>query len=220
MEENERSVLTEMLLMLDKYDLYGKMAIPKNTTSNTRSRSSTRSPPPREASSLTRPLPSPSAYAHRGVGERRPIVATDDGGPGHHKKLRKRTARRRDELARDRGGDKKNSVRQRTVEALFGQRYNQCPRALFLAAHVTTYLEKVGGLCADASSTDFSAEHGDTAAGRSSPPSITSSSRTSTTPLSRRQLEARELMNLLAENRERIGFGSPRAERSIRRSPI
>ncbi len=29
MEENERDVLTNMLLMMDKYDLYGKMAIPK-----------------------------------------------------------------------------------------------------------------------------------------------------------------------------------------------
>lgn len=29
MEENERDVLTEMLLSMDKYDLYGKMAIPK-----------------------------------------------------------------------------------------------------------------------------------------------------------------------------------------------
>ncbi len=29
MEENEREVLTGMLLMMDKYDLYGKMAIPK-----------------------------------------------------------------------------------------------------------------------------------------------------------------------------------------------
>ena len=28
-EENEREVLTEMLLLLDRYDLYGKMAIPK-----------------------------------------------------------------------------------------------------------------------------------------------------------------------------------------------
>ena len=28
-EENERSVLIEMLLLMDKYDLYGKMAIPK-----------------------------------------------------------------------------------------------------------------------------------------------------------------------------------------------
>jgi sucrose-phosphate synthase len=29
MEDNEKDVLTEMLLMMDKYDLYGKMAIPK-----------------------------------------------------------------------------------------------------------------------------------------------------------------------------------------------
>ncbi|MCD6273307.1 MAG: HAD-IIB family hydrolase [Deltaproteobacteria bacterium] len=29
MEENERDVLTSMLLLMDKYDLYGKMAIPK-----------------------------------------------------------------------------------------------------------------------------------------------------------------------------------------------
>jgi sucrose-phosphate synthase len=29
MEENERDVLTRMLLLMDKYDLYGKMAIPK-----------------------------------------------------------------------------------------------------------------------------------------------------------------------------------------------
>ena len=29
MEDNERDVLTRMLLMMDKYDLYGKMAIPK-----------------------------------------------------------------------------------------------------------------------------------------------------------------------------------------------
>ncbi len=30
MEEGERQVLTDMLLLMDKYDLYGKMAIPKN----------------------------------------------------------------------------------------------------------------------------------------------------------------------------------------------
>ncbi|MBU4412999.1 MAG: HAD-IIB family hydrolase [Proteobacteria bacterium] len=29
MEENERTVLTEMLLLMDRYDLYGKLAIPK-----------------------------------------------------------------------------------------------------------------------------------------------------------------------------------------------
>ncbi len=29
MEENERKVLTEMLLLMDRYDLYGKLAIPK-----------------------------------------------------------------------------------------------------------------------------------------------------------------------------------------------
>ncbi len=29
MEENEREVLTEILLLMDKYNLYGKMAIPK-----------------------------------------------------------------------------------------------------------------------------------------------------------------------------------------------
>lgn len=29
MEENERNVLTEMLLLMDRYDLYGKLAIPK-----------------------------------------------------------------------------------------------------------------------------------------------------------------------------------------------
>lgn len=29
MEENERNVLTEMLLLMDRYDLYGRMAIPK-----------------------------------------------------------------------------------------------------------------------------------------------------------------------------------------------
>lgn len=31
MEENERHVLTEMLLLMDNYDLYGKLAIPKKT---------------------------------------------------------------------------------------------------------------------------------------------------------------------------------------------
>jgi len=29
MEDNEREVLTEILLLMDKYNLYGKMAIPK-----------------------------------------------------------------------------------------------------------------------------------------------------------------------------------------------
>jgi sucrose-phosphate synthase len=29
MEDNERDVLTQMLLLMDKYDLYGRMAIPK-----------------------------------------------------------------------------------------------------------------------------------------------------------------------------------------------
>ena len=34
MEENEREVLTEILLLIDKYNLYGKMAIPKKHDTN------------------------------------------------------------------------------------------------------------------------------------------------------------------------------------------
>lgn len=82
MEENERSVLTETLLLMDKYDLYGKMAIPKKHDFT------------HEVPELYR-----IAASHRGVFVNPaliepfgitlleaaacgvPIVATDDGGP-------------------------------------------------------------------------------------------------------------------------------------------
>jgi sucrose-phosphate synthase len=46
MEDNERDVLTHMLLLMDKYDLYGrKWPFPRGTTSSTRSPPCTGSPP-------------------------------------------------------------------------------------------------------------------------------------------------------------------------------
>ena len=37
-EENERDVLTRILLLMDKYDLYGKIAIPKSMILNMKCR--------------------------------------------------------------------------------------------------------------------------------------------------------------------------------------
>jgi len=50
MPDNERQVLTDMLLAMDRYDLYGKMAIP-TTIPSTTCRNSTAWPPPNAASS-------------------------------------------------------------------------------------------------------------------------------------------------------------------------
>jgi len=82
MEENERAVLTDMLLQMDKYDLYGKLAIPKKHDFETEvpelyrlcaeSRGVFVNPAMTEPFGLT--LVEASACGL-------PIVATNDGGP-------------------------------------------------------------------------------------------------------------------------------------------
>ena len=82
MEENERDVLTEMLLLMDKYDLYGKMAIPKKHDFDHEVPELYRIAAERQGVFVNVALPDPfgltlSEAAACGL----PLVATNDGGP-------------------------------------------------------------------------------------------------------------------------------------------
>lgn len=82
MEENERNVLTDMLLMMDKYDLYGKMAIPKKHDFSVEVPELYRIAAAGKGVFVNPALTEPFGLtlleaAATGL----PLVATDDGGP-------------------------------------------------------------------------------------------------------------------------------------------
>lgn len=82
MEENEQEVLTEILLLMDKYNLYGKMAIPKQHETQTEVPELYRIAADTRGVFVNAALAEPFGLtlieaAACGV----PVVATDDGGP-------------------------------------------------------------------------------------------------------------------------------------------
>ncbi len=82
MEENERNVLTRMLLLMDKYDLYGKMAIPKKHDFELEVPALYRIAAEKRGVFINPALTEPFGLtlleaSASGV----PIVATNDGGP-------------------------------------------------------------------------------------------------------------------------------------------
>jgi sucrose-phosphate synthase len=82
MEENEQEVLTEILLLMDKYNLYGKMAIPKQHETQTEVPELYRIAADTGGVFVNAALAEPFGLtlieaAACGV----PVVATDDGGP-------------------------------------------------------------------------------------------------------------------------------------------
>ncbi len=82
MEDNEREVLTDMLLLMDKYDLYGKMAIPKKHDFEHEVPELYRIAAKRRGVFVNPALTEPFGLtlleaSSTGL----PIVSTDDGGP-------------------------------------------------------------------------------------------------------------------------------------------
>ena len=82
MEDNERDVLTNMLLLMDKYDLYGKMAIPKKHDFEQEVPELYRIAAEKQGVFINPALTEPFGLtlleaSASGV----PIVATEDGGP-------------------------------------------------------------------------------------------------------------------------------------------
>lgn len=82
MEDNERDVLTEMLLLMDKYDLYGKMAIPKKNDFSYEIPELYRVTAQRRGVLINAALTEPfglTLIEASACGL--PIIATEDGGP-------------------------------------------------------------------------------------------------------------------------------------------
>ncbi len=82
MEENERDVLTEMLLLMDKYDLYGKMAIPKQHDFEHEVPELYRIAAEKKGVFVNPALTEPFGITLlEASATGLPVVATDDGGP-------------------------------------------------------------------------------------------------------------------------------------------
>ena len=82
MADNEREVLTEMLLAMDKYDLYGKMAIPKKHDFEYEVPALYRIAAERKGVFINPALTEPFGLTLlEASATGLPIVATDDGGP-------------------------------------------------------------------------------------------------------------------------------------------
>jgi sucrose-phosphate synthase len=81
-EENERDVLTTMLLLMDKYDLYGKMAIPKKHDIENEVPELYRTAAERKGVFVNAALTEPFGITLlEASATGLPIVATNDGGP-------------------------------------------------------------------------------------------------------------------------------------------
>lgn len=81
-EDNERDVLTEMLLLMDKYDLYGKMAIPKKHDFEHEVPELYRITAERKGVFVNAALTEPFGLTLIEAGACGvPIIATNDGGP-------------------------------------------------------------------------------------------------------------------------------------------
>jgi len=81
-EDNERDVLTEMLLLMDKYDLYGKMAIPKKHDFEHEVPELYRIAAERKGVFVNAALTEPFGLTLLEAGAcGLPIIATNDGGP-------------------------------------------------------------------------------------------------------------------------------------------
>jgi sucrose-phosphate synthase len=82
MEENERDVLTEILLLMDKYDLYGKIAIPKRHDFETEVPELYRIAAETKGVFVNSALTEPFGLTLIEAGAcGLPVVAPDDGGP-------------------------------------------------------------------------------------------------------------------------------------------
>jgi sucrose-phosphate synthase len=82
MEDNEREVLTRMLLLMDKFDLYGKMAIPKTHEFEYEVPALYRIAAERKGVFINPALTEPFGLTLlEASATGLPIVATDDGGP-------------------------------------------------------------------------------------------------------------------------------------------
>jgi sucrose-phosphate synthase len=82
MEDNERDVLTEILLLMDKYDLYGKIAIPKKHDFEHEVPELYRIAAEKKGAFINSALTEPFGLTLiEAAGCGLPIVAPDDGGP-------------------------------------------------------------------------------------------------------------------------------------------
>ncbi len=210
MEENERSVLTEMLLMLDKYDLYGKMAIPKKHEFEYEVPELYKIAAGKGGVFVNAALTEPFGLTLiEASASGLPIVATNDGGPRDIMKNCENGILVDAMNSREIAGAIKKIVSDTELWKTYSRNGIINVREHYSwPAHVKAYLERVGELCTAANSTDFSADHGDTATGkRLTGINYFIISDIDHTLIGGDNDRLEELLRVVEENRDRIGFG-------------
>ncbi|MCU0844046.1 MAG: HAD-IIB family hydrolase [Spirochaetes bacterium] len=210
MEENERSVLTEMLLMLDKYDLYGKMAIPKKHEFEYEVPELYKIAAAKGGVFVNAALIEPFGLTLiEASASGLPIVATNDGGPRDIIKNCENGLLVDAMNTREIAGAIKKIISDTGLWKTFsGNGIINVREHYSWTAHVAAYLDRVESLCSAASSTDFSAGDGDTVTGRRfAGIDFFLITDIDNTLIGGDNSRLDELMNVLRENRGRLGFG-------------
>jgi sucrose-phosphate synthase len=208
-EDNERGVLTEMLLLMDKYDLYGKLAIPKKHDFEYEVPELYRIAAERRGVFVNPALTEPfglTLLEASGCGL--PIISTNDGGP-------------RDIVANCENGILVDPTDSRQISAairkiitdaelwktVLAQRDRQCREFYTWEAHCASYVEEITGIISEESERAFAVPMPDLPVGRRLAKLdffLVTDIDNTLTGGERAPLD--ELICLLGEHRGRVGF--------------
>jgi sucrose-phosphate synthase len=210
MEENERDVLTEILLLMDKYDLYGKIAIPKKHDFEHEVPELYRIAAEKKGvfvnSALTEPFGLTLIEAAAcGL----PIIAPDDGGP-------------RDIVKNCQCGILVNTTDSKAIAGAIkqiitnGERWKRYSKAGIMnirkhytwKSHATSYIKQINRIWADQAEEKMKvAEPSDAIGRRLAGLNYFFIANIDNTLISDSNAHLPALLDLLEKNREHIGFG-------------
>ncbi len=209
-EDSERNVLTQMLLLMDKFNLYGKMAIPKKHDFEHEVPELYRTVSQKKGVFVNPALTEPFGITLlEALATGLPIVATNDGGP-------------KDIIANCESGilvDPKDikgiakAIKEIIVNKDLWSKFSKNgiinTRKLYTwKSHVSVYIKKIKALCDDYKISDTSAKFEDLSIGkRLANLNYMFITDIDNTLLGGKTSDLKELVNILEQNKNVLGFG-------------